>query len=266
MTAELIHILQEVRAAVPHIDWQKLYEAAMLEMNPDKLAICIGAAEQAIAQRESLVDIAELERGKMSDARSMLKSLSRIASSQGKHAAYEAASQTTRTIGLSSPYTFSPDKPTNSCQAGAKQTESARFGSDEGISANGTMSNLQRHRHLIANRIDERDSVQHHNASTCKRPLEQCRTTGIRDVDHATREGEPAGDSSQGTRGKAYCSARWLTHIVNSKESRGNRYRTSSDHGDAAPCSGSGRSGAKRRVIGHAVCKSRNWQSQRQNR
>src|SRR5438552_18650706 len=54
------------------------------------------------------------------------------------------------------------------------------------------------------------DSVQHHNASTCKRPLEQCRTTGIRDVDHATREGEPAGDSSQGTRGKAYCSARWL--------------------------------------------------------
>jgi len=42
MTAELIHILQEVRAAVPHIDWQKLYEAAMLEMNPDKLAIASG--------------------------------------------------------------------------------------------------------------------------------------------------------------------------------------------------------------------------------
>src|SRR5438445_8575104 len=49
MIAELIHILQEVRAAVPQIDWQKLYEAAMLEMNPDKLAACIGAAEQAIA-------------------------------------------------------------------------------------------------------------------------------------------------------------------------------------------------------------------------
>ena len=93
MTAELIHILQEVRAAVPHIDWQKLYEAAMLEMNPDKLAICIGAAEQAIAQRESLVDIAELERRKLADARSMLKSLSRIASSQGKRAAYDAAFQ-----------------------------------------------------------------------------------------------------------------------------------------------------------------------------
>jgi len=44
----------EVRAAVPQIDWQKLYEAAMLEMNPDKLAACIGAADQAIAQRESL--------------------------------------------------------------------------------------------------------------------------------------------------------------------------------------------------------------------
>ncbi len=48
-------------------------------MNPDKLATCIGAAEQAIAQRESLVDIAELERRKLADARSMLKSLSRMA-------------------------------------------------------------------------------------------------------------------------------------------------------------------------------------------
>jgi len=46
-----------MRAAVPHIDWQKLYEAAMLEMNPDKLLTRIGAAEQAIAQRESFVDI-----------------------------------------------------------------------------------------------------------------------------------------------------------------------------------------------------------------
>ena len=52
----------EVRAAVPHIDWQKLYEAAMLEMNPDKLATRIGAAEQAIAQREWLVDVTALER------------------------------------------------------------------------------------------------------------------------------------------------------------------------------------------------------------
>ena len=78
---------------MPHIDWQKLYEAAMLEMNPDKLVALIGAAEQAIAQRESLVDITELERRRLADARSMLKSLSRIASSQGKRAAYEAALQ-----------------------------------------------------------------------------------------------------------------------------------------------------------------------------
>ena len=77
-------------AAVPHIDWQKLYEAAILEINPDKLAICIGAAEKAIAQRESLVDTTELERHKLADARSMLKSLSRIAS-QGKQAGYEAS-------------------------------------------------------------------------------------------------------------------------------------------------------------------------------
>jgi hypothetical protein len=80
-----------MRAAVPHIDWQKLYEAAMLEMNPNKLAGCIGAAEQAIAQRESLVDTTELERRKLADARSMLRSLSRIVSSQGKRAAYDPA-------------------------------------------------------------------------------------------------------------------------------------------------------------------------------
>jgi hypothetical protein len=82
-----------MRTAVPHIDWQKLYEAAMLEMNPDNLVTRIGAAEQAIAQRESLVDITEPERRKLADARSMLKSLSRIASSQGKRAAYEAVLQ-----------------------------------------------------------------------------------------------------------------------------------------------------------------------------
>ena len=59
-------------------NWLKLYEAAMLEMNPDKLATCIGAAEQASAQRESVVDTTELERHKLADARSMLKTLSRI--------------------------------------------------------------------------------------------------------------------------------------------------------------------------------------------
>src|SRR5437870_1507832 len=91
MTAELIHILQEVRAAVPHIDWRKLYEAAMLEMNPDKLAICIGAAEQAIAQQESSPDVTQLECRKLADARSMLKTLSRISLPQGKWVAYEAS-------------------------------------------------------------------------------------------------------------------------------------------------------------------------------
>jgi len=58
--------------------WRKLYEAAILEIVPDKLAIRIVAAEQAIAQRESLVDTTELERHKLADARSMLKTLSRI--------------------------------------------------------------------------------------------------------------------------------------------------------------------------------------------
>jgi len=45
--------------------WQTLCK---LETNSDKLAICIGAAEQAIAQRESLVDTTELERHKLADA------------------------------------------------------------------------------------------------------------------------------------------------------------------------------------------------------
>jgi len=171
MTAELIHILQEVRAAVPHIDWQKLYEAAMLEMNPDKLAICIGAAEQAIAQQESSPDVAQLERGKMSDARSMLKSLSRIASSQGNMPHMRRRHNPDNTNDwVKQPLHIFAGQAHQFLPAGAKQTESARFGSDEGISANGTMSNLQRHRHLIANRIDERDSVQHHNASLVNDP------------------------------------------------------------------------------------------------
>jgi hypothetical protein len=60
-------------------NWLKLYEAAILELNPEKLVTCIGAAEQAIAQQESSPDVTRLERRKLEDARSMLKSLSRIA-------------------------------------------------------------------------------------------------------------------------------------------------------------------------------------------
>ena len=66
------------KAAMLDTNWQKLYEAAILEINPDKLVTRIGAAEQAIAQREPLLDITELERHKLADARSMLKTLSRI--------------------------------------------------------------------------------------------------------------------------------------------------------------------------------------------
>jgi hypothetical protein len=82
-----------MRAAVPHINWQKLYEAAMLEMNPDKLAALVQMAEQAIAQQESNPDVTQLERRKLTDARSMLKTLNRIASSQAKRATHGAALQ-----------------------------------------------------------------------------------------------------------------------------------------------------------------------------
>jgi hypothetical protein len=72
--------------------------AAILELNPEKLVTCIGAAEQAIAQQESRPDITPLEGRKLEDARSMLKTLSRIVSSEGKQAASEGvpAQSTTR--------------------------------------------------------------------------------------------------------------------------------------------------------------------------
>jgi hypothetical protein len=73
--------------------WLKLYEAAILEINPDKLPTSILAAEQAIAQQESRPDITHVEHRKFQDARLMLKTLSRIASSQGKRAAYAATFQ-----------------------------------------------------------------------------------------------------------------------------------------------------------------------------
>jgi len=61
----------------------------------------IVAAEQAIAQQESSPGVTQLERRKLTDARSMLKSLSRIASSEGKRAASEALQTwTTGTIRL----------------------------------------------------------------------------------------------------------------------------------------------------------------------
>jgi hypothetical protein len=66
--------------------WQKLYEAAILEINPDELVTLIEAAERAIVEQESRPDVTQLERRKLADARSMLKSLSRMASSEKRTA------------------------------------------------------------------------------------------------------------------------------------------------------------------------------------
>jgi hypothetical protein len=66
------------RAAMLDTNWQKLYEAAMLELNPDKLVTLIEAAERAIVEQESRPDVTQLERHKLADTRSMLKTLSRI--------------------------------------------------------------------------------------------------------------------------------------------------------------------------------------------
>jgi len=60
-------------------NWQELYKAALLEIDPTKLVTRIQAAQRVIAQQESRTDVAKLERCKLADAQSMLKSLSRIA-------------------------------------------------------------------------------------------------------------------------------------------------------------------------------------------
>src|SRR5437773_11841139 len=46
----------------------------------------------------------------------------------------------------------------------------------------------------------------------------------------------------------SHCSARWLTDIVTSKETRDNRYRTSSNYKIVSPCSGTGEMGANTSV------------------
>src|SRR5438046_2612344 len=70
-------IVQMWRAVMLATNWQELYEDAIFEINPDKLTSCIEEAEQAIAQRESFVDITQAERHRLADARSVLKSLNR---------------------------------------------------------------------------------------------------------------------------------------------------------------------------------------------
>src|SRR6266704_1739920 len=71
-------IFSEGRAAMLGSNWQDLDKAALLEIDPTKLVTRIQAAQRVIAQQESRTDVAELERCKLADAQSMLKSLSRI--------------------------------------------------------------------------------------------------------------------------------------------------------------------------------------------
>jgi hypothetical protein len=68
-------------------NWQELYKAALFEFNPDEVVTRIEAARHAIAQQESRADITAPERRKLADARSILTTLSRVASSEGGRAA-----------------------------------------------------------------------------------------------------------------------------------------------------------------------------------
>jgi len=63
-------------------NWQELYKAALFELNPHEMLTRIDAARHAIAQQESSADITERERRKLADARSILSTLSRVASSE----------------------------------------------------------------------------------------------------------------------------------------------------------------------------------------
>ena len=67
-------------------NWQELYKAALFELNPNKVVTRIEAARQAIAQEESRADITELEHRKLADASSILRTLSRVASSSDRAA------------------------------------------------------------------------------------------------------------------------------------------------------------------------------------
>jgi hypothetical protein len=72
---------------MPDADWKELYKAALVELNPSKLAICIQTAEQAIAKAEMRMDISPAERSKLADARCVLQSLSRFACHGSGHVA-----------------------------------------------------------------------------------------------------------------------------------------------------------------------------------
>jgi hypothetical protein len=67
-------------------NWQELYKAALFELNPNKVVTRIGAARHAIAQQESRADMTELEHRKLADASSILRTLSRVASSSDRAA------------------------------------------------------------------------------------------------------------------------------------------------------------------------------------
>ena len=68
-------------------NWQELYKAALFELNPNEMLARIDAARHAIAKQESSADITEQERTKLADARSILTTLSRVASSEGDRVA-----------------------------------------------------------------------------------------------------------------------------------------------------------------------------------
>ena len=68
-------------------NWQDLYKAALFEFDPNKMVTRIDTARVAIAQQESRADITALERRKLADARSILTTLSRIASPEGDRVA-----------------------------------------------------------------------------------------------------------------------------------------------------------------------------------
>jgi len=88
LKAEAVHApFRSGRAAMLDTQWQELYKAALFELNPNKLITRIDAARQAIVEQQLRADITQVEHRKLADARSMLATLSRLASSDRDRAA-----------------------------------------------------------------------------------------------------------------------------------------------------------------------------------
>jgi hypothetical protein len=66
----------------PNVDWQRTYEAALLELDPTRVPELINRARWAISQRLANSDFSQVEQNAMQDALHNLDVLLRISSQE----------------------------------------------------------------------------------------------------------------------------------------------------------------------------------------